>query len=103
MILDAHCILGNKREIEIEVQKANDDHQRRVRYNGSLLTANITDPGEKFEKVPNVCVIFISRFDMFEERIPLYHIDRVIRETDRAVDYCSRRKLRPRKWLNIGL
>ncbi len=87
VILDAHCILGDQREIEIEVQKADDDdHQRRVRYNGSVLTANITDPGEKFEKVPDVCVIFISKFDMFDEGIPLYHIDRVIRETGKAVD-----------------
>ncbi len=34
VILDAHCILGDGREVDIEVQKANDDnHQKRVRYN----------------------------------------------------------------------
>ena len=53
VILDAHCILGDGRETDVEVQKANDDnHQRRVRYNSAVLTANIMDPGEKFEKVP---------------------------------------------------
>ena len=87
VILDAHCILGDGREVDIEVQKANDDnHQKRVRYNGSVLTANITDPGTKFEKVPDICVVFISRFDMFKDGLPLYHVDRVVRETGRIVD-----------------
>ncbi len=85
--VEAHCILGDGREVDIEVQKANDDnHQKRVRYNGSVLTANITDPGVKFEKVPDICVIFISRFDMFKDGLPLYHVDRVVRETGRIVD-----------------
>ena len=87
VILDAHCRLGDGREIDIEVQKANDDnHQKRVRYNGSVLTANITDPGIKFENIPDVCVVFISRFDMFKDDIPLYHVDRVVRETGKIVD-----------------
>lgn len=86
VILDAHCKLGDGRKVDIEVQKANDDnHQRRVRYNGSVLTANIMDPGEKFEKVPDVCVVFISRFDMFEDDLPLYHVDRVVRETGKVL------------------
>ena len=87
VILDAHCIMGDGREVDIEVQKANDDnHQKRVRYNGSVLTANITDPGVKFEKVPDICVVFISRFDMFKDGLPIYHVDRVVRETGRVVD-----------------
>ena len=87
VILDAYCKLGNGRKIDIEVQKANDDdHQKRVRYNGSVLTANITDPGSRFEKVPDVCVVFISRFDMFKDGMPIYHVDRVVRETGRVVD-----------------
>ena len=54
--------------------------------NSSVLTANITAPGTKLEKVPNVCVLFISRFDMFKDGIPLYHVDRVVRETGKVVD-----------------
>ncbi len=82
VILDAKCALGAGRKIDIEVQKANDDdHQRRVRYNGAILTTNLTDPSEKFKDVPDVCVVFISRFDIFNGNLPLYHVDRVIRET----------------------
>jgi hypothetical protein len=69
------------------VQKADDDdHQRRVRYNGAILTTNTTDTGTKFKQIPDVTVVFISKFDIFEENLPLYHIDRVIRETGKVVD-----------------
>ena len=87
VILDAKCVLGDGRKIDIEVQKANDDdHQRRVRYNGAILTTNLTDPGDKFKDVPDVCVVFISKFDIFNGNLPLYHVDRVIRETGEKVD-----------------
>lgn len=87
VILDAKCVKGDGTQIDIEVQKADDDdHQRRVRYNGAILTTNISDPGIRFEKVPDVCVIFISKFDMFESNFALYHIDRVVRETGKVVD-----------------
>ena len=86
VILDAKCIKGNGTQVDIEVQKSDDDnHQRRVRYNGAILTTNITDPGIKFEKVPDVCVVFISRFDIFGGNFPLYHIDRMIRETGKII------------------
>ena len=80
-------VLGDGRKTDIEVQRANDtDHQRRVRYNGAILTTNLTDPGEKFENIPDVCVVFISRFDIFEGNHSLYHVDRIIRETGKVVD-----------------
>ena len=84
---DARCILASGKQVIIEGQKADDDnHQKRMRYNGALLTTNITDPGEKFQNVPNVCAVFISRFDIFEGGLPLYHVDRVIRENGKTVD-----------------
>lgn len=61
MILDAKRTLGDGREVNIEVQKANDDnHQKRVRYNGAILTTNIADPGIIFENVPDVSYLFPS-------------------------------------------
>lgn len=86
VILDAKCILSNKKQINIEIQRADDDnHQKRVRYNGAILTTNLADPGTKFEQVPDVCIVFISKFDLFKENLPLYHIDRIIRETGTVV------------------
>ena len=87
VVLDALCVLENEKQYNVEVQKADDDdHQRRVRYNASCTTANITEPGTKFKKVPNVCCIYISKFDMFQGGKTMYHIDRVVRETGMVVD-----------------
>ena len=70
VILDARCILSGGKHINIEIQKADDDnHQKRVRYNGAILTTNVTNPGTKFEQVPDVCVIFISKFDLFQSNL----------------------------------
>ena len=86
-LLDAKCQLGDGKIVNIEIQKADDDdHQRRVRFNGALLTANLTDPGTKFIQVPDVIVVFISKFDIFKSKRSLYHVDRVIRETGAIVE-----------------
>lgn len=82
VVLDALCETEDGKEFNVEVQKADDDnHVKRVRYNTSCITANITEPGTKFENVPDVTGIYISKFDMFKSGKTVYHIDRVIRET----------------------
>lgn len=87
VVLDALCEFENGERCNVEVQKANDDdHQRRVRYNASCITANITDPGTKFEKVPTVYGIFISKFDIFGEKKTVYHVDRTVRGSGTVLD-----------------
>lgn len=67
--LDALCELENGVQCTVEVQKSDDDHhEKRIRYNTSCVTTNITEPGSKFEKVPNVMGIFISKFDIFKKK-----------------------------------
>ena len=53
---------------------------------GAILTTNITDPGLKFDNVPDVCIVFISKFDIFHSGFSLYNIDRVIRQTGEIID-----------------
>lgn len=80
--LDAENILESKKHALLELQKADDDdHQKRVRYNGACLTVNITDPGVKFKNVPDVISVFITKFDIFKAGCTTYHIDRVVRES----------------------
>lgn len=87
VVLDALCKRSDGGFYNLEVQKADDDnHLKRVRYNASCITANVTEPGDKFEKVPDVCVVYISRFDMFKQSRTIYHVDSVIRETGTRVD-----------------
>ena len=87
VVLDALCEFTNGERCNVEVQKENDDdHQRRVRYNTSCITANITDPGTKFENVPTVYGIFISKFDIFKENKTVYHVDRIVRGSGTVLD-----------------
>ncbi len=54
---------------------------KRARYNSSLIDANITEPGDDYEKLNESYVIFITEKDALKKNRPIYHIDRVVRET----------------------
>ena len=87
VFLDVRCRDSAGKYYEVEVQKANDDdHQRRVRYNGSLLTSATTKVGTDFIEVPDVTIIFISRFDLFREKRTIYHVKRCLEETGTFVE-----------------
>lgn len=86
VILDALCKLKTDQKVNVEVQNDDhDDHQKRIRYHASCITANITDPGVAFEKVPDVIIIYISNFDLFKSGKTVYHIDRIVRENGQIV------------------
>ena len=40
--------------------------------------------GVKFKDVARVIVIFITKFDIFGDGFPIYHVDRVVRETGKT-------------------
>ena len=85
--LDALCTLGTGEKCNIEVQRSdNDDHLRRARFNASVITAINSDPGTKFENVKDVCIVYISQFDVFKQGKTIYHVDKMIRETGTYVD-----------------
>ena len=84
--LDAICTLGNGKICNIEIQKADDDcHLKRVRYNEACITTHVTETGLKFEKIPDVFMIYISDFDLFNGEKTIYHVDKVIRENGQTV------------------
>lgn len=85
--LDALCILGTGEKCNIEVQRSdNDDHLRRARFNASSITVKSSEVGSKFKDVVDVCIVYISQFDVFKQGKTIYHVDKVIRETGTAVD-----------------
>ncbi len=80
--LDCLCRLKDGVYVNVEVQKADDDdHEARVRYNASVITANKTPKNTRFKDVARVIVVYITKFDIFRSGFPIYHVDRVIRET----------------------
>lgn len=87
VVLDAYCVDTEKVNYDLEIQKKDDDdHQKRVRYNGSNMDTYIAEKGIKFEEIPDSYVIFISKKDFFKKGKTIYHIDRVLRETGDVVD-----------------
>ena len=85
--LDALCKKSDGSFCNIELQKADkDNHLKRTRYNAACITANVTDPGNNFEQVPEVYVIYISRFDLFRDGKTIYHMENVLLENNRLVD-----------------
>ena len=41
--------------------------------------------GEKYEKVPNVCVIYLTEKDFLKQKLPVYHIERRIAENNKVL------------------
>ena len=86
VILDAYCKLGNGSYCNVEVQRSDsDDHFRRVRYHAACITANVVDPGEQFEQVDDLVVVYISEFHPFDEGRTVYHVRNMVEETGCAV------------------
>lgn len=74
MVLDAHCVDISNNHFDLEMQrKDDDDHQKRVRYNSSNMDTYIAEKGTKFEQIPDIYVIYITKNDFFGESRTLYH------------------------------
>lgn len=71
------------RVYNIEVQRSDKGAgAKRARYNSSLIDANITEPGDNYEYLNETYVIFITEHDVLKAGRPIYHIDRMIQETN---------------------
>ncbi|MDO4307901.1 MAG: PD-(D/E)XK nuclease family transposase [Eubacteriales bacterium] len=80
--LDIIAIDGNGRVYNIEIQRSDKGASiKRARYNSSLLDANVTEPGDDYENLAETYVIFITENDVLKAGLPIYHIDRTIKET----------------------
>lgn len=83
--IDADDETGKK--YNVEVQRADKGADRkRARYHSSILDAHLLQPGEDFSNLPETFVVFITESDMIGEGLPLYTIDRVITNTDKAFE-----------------
>lgn len=80
--LDIIAIDENGRVYNIEIQRSDRGASiKRARYNSSLLDANVTEPGDDYEKLAETYVIFITENDVLKAGLPIYHIDRTVKET----------------------
>ena len=80
--LDVYAMDENGQEMDIEVQGNSEGaHIRRARYHSSVLDSKMLKEGQPFKKLKDSYVIFIYKHDKFKKGLPVYHIDRYIRET----------------------
>lgn len=85
--LDVHAIDLNGEEIDIEVQgNSVGAHVRRARFHSSMVDSRMLMEGQTFKNLKDSYVIFIYKHDKFRKGLPLYHIDRYVRETDELFD-----------------
>lgn len=71
---------GKKYDIEIQQQKKG-ANPKRARYYSSLLDTNISLKGEDYSDLPETYIVFIMENDIFGENLPIYEIDRTIKQT----------------------
>ena len=85
--LDALCTLGNGTKCNIEVQRSdNDNHLKRARFNAASITVKDSNPGDRFEDVIELYIVYISEFDFLNKNKTIYHVEKVLRETGDVID-----------------
>lgn len=71
--------------INIEVQQADEGaFPKRAHYNSSLIDANVTETGDDLKELPETYVIFITSNDVLGYGLPLYEIERTIKQNGRS-------------------
>lgn len=87
VILDLLCEDEDGSRINVEMQKTNDDdHVKRVRFNTSNIDTTFTEKGIDYKDFPDIYVIFISKFDVFQEGKTIYHAGIFLQETGTVIN-----------------
>lgn len=85
--LDLKCVGEDGVIFGVEVQKQdNDNHLKRVRYNMANIDTRESEKGIRFDELKDIYEIYLSNFDVFARNRTIYHIDRIIRETQEIAD-----------------
>lgn len=85
--IDIHAVDSKGIEFDVEVQRNEEgSHIRRARFNGSMLDSRMLKKKQAFKELKDAYVIFICQHDKFGENKPIYHVDKVVRETGKTYD-----------------
>lgn len=85
--LDILAVDSHNRVFNVEVQRSDRGAgAKRAQYNSALIDANVTEPGDQYEDLNETFVIFITENDVMKAGLPIYHIDRVVRETGKLFE-----------------
>ena len=75
----------NGRRFNVEIQRDDEGAPvKRARYYSSVLDVHFLDSGEKYDRLNDVYVIFITEHDVLHRNYPIYNVERVIKEDGTA-------------------
>lgn len=81
--LDILAIDSDGKYYDVEVQRDNRGaHERRARFNSSMMDTRMLRKKQKFKELCDSYTIFITQKDKMKRGLPIYHIDRVVKETN---------------------
>ena len=84
-VMDCVARDSTGKQFDVEIQQDNEEASpKRARYHSGLMDMNTLNPGQDFEELPESYVIFITRDDILGYGLPIYHIDRQIKELEEA-------------------
>ena len=79
---DIYAVDKDGKKYNIEIQRADiGASPERARFHSSILDANGLKVSQKYGELVETYVIFITETDVLKGNLPIYHIDRVIKET----------------------
>jgi predicted transposase/invertase (TIGR01784 family) len=71
---------------DVEIQRKDEGTGvRRARFHSSMMDRNLLNKGDKFEDLVDTYVVFITENDIFKAGLPIYHVDRTIKELNHAL------------------
>lgn len=85
--LDIIAVDSDGVEFDVEVQRnTKGSHVRRARYHQSMMDSRLLKKKQEFKELKDTYVIFICQHDKFKENKPIYHVDKIVRETGKVFD-----------------
>lgn len=85
--MDAYAEGHEDLVFNVEIQRAdNCNHQKRVRYISSVITANRSEPGDDFEDIQELYVIYVSEEDILGTGKTFVHQEVRLKETGQIIN-----------------
>lgn len=83
--LDIYAEDADGKIYDIEVQRADEGADvHRARFHSSMLDTKMLKAKQKFKEIHDSYVIFITENDYMREGLPMYHVERVVKETQKS-------------------
>ena len=84
LVLDVEAVDSSGKKYDIEIQRDEyEAYPERGRYHMAIMDAHSLKPKQPFRSLPTSFVVFIMEKDYYGEGLPVYHVDRIVRETGR--------------------